>query len=199
MFRLTKGKLIKMYFDAYYSDPHYFHNNIIKYCDRPFTDIQHMNEQMIQNYNSVVRSTDIVLWLGDCFFTRNQESRKNIVQRLNGRKVLLRGNHDDKASDLMFYDMGFCGIYRSDFFGEIGTYAVRYSHYPYFDPNEKDLRYSDRRPQREIGVTLVHGHTHEKNRITQDKQIHVGVDAWNYTPAPYDDVLELLKQIREEI
>lgn len=186
-----------MYFDAYYSDPHYFHNNIIKYCNRPFVDSYEMNEKLIQSYNNVVRSNDVVLWLGDCFFTKNQESRKNIINRLNGRKFLLRGNHDDRTSDIMFYDMGFSGIINTHFLGEIGKYPVRYSHYPCFGLT-KDERYIDRRPPIEIGVTVIHGHTHQKEKITGKGHIHVGVDAWEYGPAQYDEVLNLLQEIEYE-
>lgn len=185
-----------MYFDNFYSDPHYYHNNIIKYCNRPFNDVNHMNETMIENYNNIVRTSDTTLWLGDCFFTKNQESRKHIMSRLNGRKILLRGNHDDRISDILLYDLGFSGVFNTHFFGEIGKYPVRFSHYPHYEL-VGDQRYRDRRPPKEFGVTLIHGHTHEKEKITSNNHIHVGVDAWGYAPATYDEVLVLLKKAED--
>ena len=186
-----------MYFDGFYSDPHFFHENIIKYCNRPYKDSFHMNEMMIENYNKIVRKYDTILWLGDCFFTKNNDSRKNIMSRLNGKKILLRGNHDDKISDIMLYDLGFSSVFNTHFLSEIDDHIVRFSHYPHFsDDIDSDKRHKDRRPPIECGVTLIHGHTHEKNKITNKNHIHVGVDAWEYAPAPYDEVAKLLNTLK---
>lgn len=186
-----------MYFDAYYSDPHYFHNNIIKYCNRPYKDFHHMNEMLIMNYNEKITTTDTVLWLGDCFFTKEQSSRKSIMNRLNGKKILLRGNHDKKISDLMFNDLGFETIYDTHFLDKIENHLVRYSHFPHYEL-EGDQRYRNLRPPIENNVTLIHGHTHEKNKINSKNHIHVGVDAWEYGPALYNEILNLLNEIKKD-
>ena len=47
------------------SDTHFSHCNIIKYCNRPFKDVDEMNKILIQNWNNVVRPDDIVWHLGD--------------------------------------------------------------------------------------------------------------------------------------
>ena len=47
------------------ADTHFNHKNIIDYCNRPFTDADNMNTALIQNWNSVVKSDDIVYHLGD--------------------------------------------------------------------------------------------------------------------------------------
>ena len=50
------------------SDSHYFHNNILKYCNRPFGSVEAMNEALVANWNSVVKPDDHVYHLGDfCF------------------------------------------------------------------------------------------------------------------------------------
>ena len=47
------------------SDTHWFHNNIIKYSNRPWEDVDLMSEALIRNWNNVVGEKDIVYHLGD--------------------------------------------------------------------------------------------------------------------------------------
>ena len=47
------------------SDTHFNHTNIIRFCNRPFKDVTHMNETIIANWNSVVGPDDIIFHLGD--------------------------------------------------------------------------------------------------------------------------------------
>ena len=47
------------------SDTHFNHANIIRFCNRPFKDVSHMNEAIISNWNRVVGPEDIVFHLGD--------------------------------------------------------------------------------------------------------------------------------------
>lgn len=74
------------------SDTHFYHKNIIEYCKRPFASVQEMNEALIENWNSVVRTDDVVYHLGDVFFTKDGGRQ---LHRLNGRKRLILGNHDN--------------------------------------------------------------------------------------------------------
>jgi calcineurin-like phosphoesterase family protein len=46
-------------------------------------------------------------------------------------------------------------------------------------------------PERKKGLVLLHGHTHDRLKV-RGNQIHVGVDAWDWGPALYDDVAELI-------
>lgn len=81
-----------MYFS---SDPHYFHNNIIKYCKRPFKSVEDMNEQLIQNWNRLVKPDEESFILGDISFARI-ELTLNVLSRLNGKIHLILGNHDSE-------------------------------------------------------------------------------------------------------
>lgn len=76
------------------SDTHFFHQNIIKYCDRPFPSVEEMNEQLIKNWNQVVTEEDEVYFLGDFAMRGSTIEVKKILQQLKGRKYLIRGNHD---------------------------------------------------------------------------------------------------------
>ena len=73
------------------ADNHFFHGNIIRYCNRPFNSYQEMNEVMIKKWNDKVSKNDLVIHLGDFAF-RNKAGL--IRPKLNGTIILIRGNHD---------------------------------------------------------------------------------------------------------
>lgn len=178
---------------AFFSDPHFGHDNIRRYADRPFDSVDEMDEALVENYNQTVRLSDTVLWCGDAFF-RFSTTPQRIMPRLNGRKVLILGNHDRQPGrmaalgfDLVLYEA----------FVHIAGRTCRVSHYPYAGSPGRgarvDDRYLKRRPSRVKGELLIHGHTHSKSRIFEN-QIHVGVDAWDYRPATFGEVEQLVRQ-----
>ena len=73
------------------SDTHFSHENIIKYCNRPFKTKEEMNEKIIKNWNEVVKQDDIVFHLGDFSFKSEYDK---IKERLIGKIILVSGNHD---------------------------------------------------------------------------------------------------------
>lgn len=81
------------------SDHHFHHANILtfKRADgsplRVFRDVTHMNEHMIVQHNRVVQPGDKVYFLGDVTMSRNAKGLE-ILARMNGEKVLIKGNHD---------------------------------------------------------------------------------------------------------
>ena len=75
------------------SDTHFSHANIIRYCDRPFSDLAVMNERLVDAWNDRVRPDDEIWHLGDVAMGRIEESLL-IIRRLHGRKFLVPGNHD---------------------------------------------------------------------------------------------------------
>ena len=75
------------------SDTHFNHTNIIRFCNRPFKDVSHMNETIISNWNRVVSPEDIVFHLGD-FCLGGSAEWVNVLNRLNGKIYLISGNHD---------------------------------------------------------------------------------------------------------
>ena len=75
------------------SDLHFFHKNIIRFDNRPFTSVEEMNETLIRNWNRKVKKDDLVYILGDISWGNDEETCA-IFARLNGRKVLIKGNHD---------------------------------------------------------------------------------------------------------
>jgi calcineurin-like phosphoesterase family protein len=75
------------------SDTHWGHANIIKYSNRPYADVQEMNEALIDNWNALVKPEDTVWHLGDFAFMSITEF-KSVLRRLNGKINVVLGNHD---------------------------------------------------------------------------------------------------------
>lgn len=77
----------------YTSDLHFGHKNILEYENRPFKDVDEMNRVLVENWNRKVRKNDEVYILGDFGFVKGEEANR-LLDQLNGRKYLIRGNHD---------------------------------------------------------------------------------------------------------
>lgn len=95
---------INQYFTA---DWHIGHENVLKFCDRPFRDVHHMHRVLIKRYNSTVRQNDVCWFLGDVGMT-NVEQMKKVLDQLNGKKILVLGNHDRGMNAM--YALGFHAV-----------------------------------------------------------------------------------------
>ncbi len=71
--------------------------------NRPFENIQEMNQILIQNYNAVVHKNDTVYILGDISHHLPMDRANELISRLNGKKILIKGNHD-KKDDLELFE-----------------------------------------------------------------------------------------------
>jgi len=184
-----------MVIDAFYSDPHFGHDKIRlpTHADRPFDSLEEMNAQLVKRYNATIGTGETVLWLGDAFWRVSQRYR-DLMADLNGHKLLIMGNHDPSRSKMA--KMGF-DLVMKDAVMRIAGRTCRLSHYPYAGaPGRvvaRDDRYADRRPRKVKGEVLIHGHTHMKERV-RENMIHVGVDAWDFRPARFDEVEALIKK-----
>ena len=78
------------------ADTHFNHKNIIEYESRPFNNVEEMNNKLIELWNSSVGKDDFVYVLGDFTLSRRMDDIKNLVNLLNGRKILIMGNHDTR-------------------------------------------------------------------------------------------------------
>lgn len=77
------------------SDTHFNHANILNFCNRPFADVEEMNEELITRWNNVVGKNDTVFHLGDfCFGGAAEWTR--LLDQLHGKIHLIVGNHDLK-------------------------------------------------------------------------------------------------------
>ncbi len=75
------------------ADLHLGHENIIRYCERPFADAQTMDRSLVQGWNHTVGADDTVWVLGDVALGKISHTLP-LVSSLSGRKLLVAGNHD---------------------------------------------------------------------------------------------------------
>ena len=81
----------------YISDTHFGHKNILKYDNRLYFTVAEMDADLIKRWNNAVKPTDTVYHLGDFSWLKPAEESE-ILQQLNGTKILIRGNHDYKPT-----------------------------------------------------------------------------------------------------
>ncbi len=86
----------------YIADMHFGHENVLRFDDRPFSEIGQMDETLVQNWNARVTDDDTVYVLGDAFW-KNEENSVKILPQLNGHKHLIQGNHDRVKGKLRLY------------------------------------------------------------------------------------------------
>ncbi len=87
----------------YIADTHFGHEAIIGLCKRPFNSVREIDDYLVDAWNSTVKQTDIVYHLGDFSFGGAAHA-KQIFRRLNGRKILILGNHDiDRDGGVLDY------------------------------------------------------------------------------------------------
>jgi calcineurin-like phosphoesterase family protein len=170
------------------ADLHFGHANIIGYCNRPFADAEAMNWSLIESWNDVVDADDTVWVLGDVALGRLADTL-TLVSVLEGRKLLLAGNHDRcwaghgkraKGWTERYLDAGFAEVHQGHIPLRVTGHEVLACHFPYRgDSHERD-RYTEHRPP-DRGQWLLHGHVHERWR-QRGRMINVGVDVWGYRP-----------------
>ncbi len=156
------------------SDLHLGHNNVIKHCNRPFADVDQMNEFLIARYNAVVTQRDDVYILGDVAFC----DPTPFVSRLHGRKHLILGNHDQpKLSKLSKCPF----IWIKDTYElSVNGQKVWLSHYPHRSW-----------PSSHRGAWHCYGHSHG-GMPPHGKSLDVGVDCWNYAPVSFDQIAAIM-------
>jgi calcineurin-like phosphoesterase family protein len=176
------------------SDTHFGHANIIRFCNRPFRNVEEMNEALIENWNLVVSEDDTVFHLGDFAFG-GSNVWKSIIPRLNGHINLIIGNHDRKnlrQGYMSYFDMVVPQLQI-----EIEDNSIYLNHYPF-------LCYGGSYR----GVWQLFGHVHSgpqadgldisRLRVLLPTQYDVGVDNNNFTPISYREVKEKIESQKNE-
>lgn len=194
------------------SDNHFFHYNIINYCDRvnpetgiKFQTTEEMNELMIKRWNKVVPNDGVVIHGGDFSF-RNDKDWKNLLSKLNHKYfILVRGNHT-KMSEQELLNCGIDEIYNKYWLDICGV-KILFTHKPAITTrmlNEikislPNIDYEIRRSYVEVSETAyksfdinIHGHIHNNKREQLDKtgkHFNISVEMIDYTPITLDNIL----------
>lgn len=173
------------------SDTHFGHENIIKFCNRPFLDVEEMNDTLIRNWNSVVSDTDTVFHLGDFAFG-GSSVWNDTLSCLNGHIHLIIGNHDRKNLRQGYHNK-FESI-NAQLQIEIENNSIYLNHYPF-------LCYGG--AYRDVWQLFGHVHSGPNQKTGKDnerlvnlfpRQYDVGVDNNDYTPISYNKVKEIINQ-----
>lgn len=161
------------------SDTHFDHENIIKYCDRPFKNQEHMNTILVKRWNERVKPEDIVYFVGDFGFGKHG---KEYAKQLNGNIVFIKGNHDRNN-----------GIKT-----RIKSLVLQINGHQYnlvHDPAYANVNY-------EVNIT---GHVHNKWEIKRIRKgfaftdcINVSVDVWNFYPVSLDEIMNRYREWRKK-
>lgn len=176
------------------SDTHFNHANIIGFCNRPFKNVEEMDETMIANWNRVVGENDIVFHLGD-FCMGGSAKWTNVLNRLNGKIYLIIGNHDMKNLKQSCSDR-FEKV-AMQMYIEVDKQKIYLNHCPF-------LCYGG--AYRDTWQLFGHVHTNKNNtgidaprlEMLFPTQYDVGVDNNNFTPVSFEQVKAIIQKQVEQ-
>lgn len=182
--------------DYIISDLHINHYNIIKFCNRKFNNIKEHDDTIINNWNTVVNTNDRVFLLGDIIFTHKQDEVLSFLLSLNGRLIILLGNHDKPLYKLFYSGKYFNRNNKIFIAGQIFETKVlinnKYekvvlSHYPILSWNAKHHN-------RKHFYGHTHSHIPYKDLYKNYKEIsayNVSADILKFKPRTFDEVIKI--------
>lgn len=182
------------------SDTHFYHKNIIRYCNRPFESIEEMNAALIKNWNETINDDDIVIFCGDFCFCRTAEKKEvttALTNQLNGHKVIVKGNHDFKQ--LKYTECG----WDAECFQELVLFSrLCFRHVPGHQ-NLETWRYDNLDIASFKYDYVFYGHVHDKTLTNAPANfINVCVDVNDFRPLDItnyftsDELISIQKQIK---
>ena len=165
------------------ADMHFGHSGVIELSHRPFSNVQEMDRLITYNWNNTVSKRDTVYVLGDVWY-KSERNAADYVQKLNGKKYLIKGNHDSKALKnnefvKLFEDIQ--DIMETIIDGE----RVIMCHYPMGEWNGYFR-----------GAWHAHGHIHNNRTgvfeylLTQERALNAGVDINGFRPVTFKELKE---------
>lgn len=168
------------------SDEHLGHQNIIKFCNRPFSSLEEMFETLIERHNSKVGPNDSVYHLGDGFWRTLPEPKAlEYVSRLNGLHYYVCGNHEELFNSSKLLQNKFIILQPQRIIHPEGwpKRGITLNHFP--------LRSWE---QSHRGAWHLYGHEHGTIPLTDPTlSLDVGVDVHDYYPISLDEVRKIMQ------
>jgi len=157
------------------SDHHFFHTNVLKFCNRPFKNVEKMNSELILRHNAVVGKEDVVVIVGDFSFADKKKTYEEVISKMNGQLIFLRGSHDKWMGKR---GAGFHEIWEK----KLGNYYIVACHYAMASW-----------PRSHYNSYQLYGH-HHGSLSFPNKSMDVGVDTNNFYPYSLDNIIEILNK-----
>jgi len=186
------------------SDLHFGHANIIRYCDRPFNDVDHMNDMLVNEWNSVIQDHDNHIFILGDFAWGDKADWERYLNRLHGMKYLVFGNHD-RYGCIPFFKFqrvfeGFAEIYVHE---EGGGQAITACHYPMLSWNHSHKGSWNlfghwhsgtvrKREGDDDDVALYVKSEEQAYNKLRPTQYDVGVDGNGYRPVSYFQIKKII-------
>lgn len=148
------------------SDLHHSHKRIVEFTNRGVDTTQEQHDEwLVDLWNSQVAPGDLVYHIGDFSFAKSYDSIANFVEKLNGQKILIKGNHDRSKNMLQLLWDGLVVKYEKYLEIDIGKTNVTLFHFPIAVWHKQHY-----------GAWHLHGHSHGNYRVEQGKILDVGLD-----------------------
>ena len=180
----------------YISDTHFGHANIIRFDERPFSSVEQMEETIVNNWNNVVTNQDDVYILGDFCWSKDENEWLRLLNRLNGRKFLIKGNHDLKQYSQKLKN----ALHDIKEYKEIkdGDRSIIMCHYPilfyrssYDDKKWMFCGHTHNRTEEELARQKIVRQFVDEKQMNKGHIINVGcmMDYMRYTPRTADELI----------
>ena len=189
------------------ADTHFDHPDILFHANRPWLkdgdrvngrwvdkDIaakrtEEMNNDMVERWNRVVTKRDRVIIIGDFAFKRHGRW----VNVLNGKKIMISGNHDDMAD---LFKKQFTEYHEFGVDKIVNRQLITFCHYPMYTWDRKSE-----------GAWCLFGHVHGRmpqglpgpKNISGGLMLDMGADVWDYTPVHFDRVEKVMQEKRQAL
>lgn len=174
------------------ADTHFGHENIVKFQNRPFTSANMMDSTLIHNWNQTVSKEDKIFILGDFAFAA-KERVKELVEILNGYKILVLGNHDLSRSYTWWKSLAF---------EEISRYPIVLPDYCLNNLTRLRNRiFLSHEPMHLSAARLcmnIHGHVHSSmpflyKQAGESISVNVSMDVIKYAPISLTAIMQAIK------
>ncbi|AHD10534.1 metallophosphoesterase [Phaeobacter gallaeciensis] len=168
----------------YTADTHFGHENIMRFCKRPFKSASQMDAALLENMWKVVGTEDQLWILGDFAFSSRAKDSAYVEQIFNqlpgAERHLVVGNHDLKPTLELPWDSI---SHLVELLDGPGNQPNTLCHYPMITWNHV----------RKGGLQFF-GHVHDSWRGSRNS-VNIGVDVWDFMPVTFADIARRAKNL----